>query len=225
MRNYILLLLLPIAIQSCCIGNYWGGKSCDDENILTKRVSFSPKENKSFIYPELIHKLNRKHSLNFLIRKPDIENSQLTSNAKITQTTLYWELEKALIHEEHTVVDPTVYKHWKLNHPKRTPKFDYIIEIMEAYSSEYSTAINNRVLLGSELTIKIINPISGQTVAILKKSTVPCTSGCEFKYTKCKVLEEKVLKTKVNYPENFLSVGFSFNDISELIKGLRIQKK
>ena len=225
MKNYILLLLLPIAIQSCCIGNYWGGKSCDDENILTKRVSFSPKENKSFIYPELIHKLNRKHSLNFLIRKPNIENSQLTSNAKITQTTLYWELEKALIHEEHTVVDPTVYKHWKLNHPERTPKFDYIIEIMEAYSSEYSTAINNRVLLGSELTIKIINPISGQTVAILKKSTVPCTSGCEFTYTKCKVLEEKALKTKVNYPENFLSVGFSFNDISELIKGLRMQKK
>ena len=99
MRNYILLLLLPIAIQSCCVRNYWGGRSCDDENILTKRVSFSPKENKSFIYPELIHKLNRKHSLNFLIRKPNIENSQLTSNAKITQTTLYWELEKALIHE------------------------------------------------------------------------------------------------------------------------------
>ena len=96
---------------------------------------------------------------------------------------------------------------------------------MDAYSSEYSAAVNNKVLLGNELIIKIINPISGQTVAILKKSTVPCTSGCEFTYTKCKVLEEKALKTKVNYPENFLSVGFSFNDISELIKGLRMQKK
>ena len=225
MRNHILLLLLPIAIQSCCVGNYRVCKSCDDENILTKRVSVSPKENKSFIYPELIHKLNRKHSLNFLIRKPNIENSQLTSNAKINKTNLYWELEKALINEKHTVVDPAIYKHWKLNNPIRTPKFDYIIEIMEAYSTKYHIGINNKILLGSELIIKIINPISGQTVGILKKSSVPCTSGCEFKYTNCEFLEEKVLKTKINYPNNFLSVGFSHDDISEVIKSLRMQKK
>ena len=53
---------------------------------------------------------------------------------------------------------------------------------MDAYSSEYSAAVNNKVLLGNELIIKIINPISGQTVAILKKSIIPCTGGCEFKY-------------------------------------------
>ena len=222
MKNYILFLLFPIAIQSCCIGPYWGGKSCDDETILTKRVLLNSKENKSFIYPELIHQINRKHSLSFLIRKPNIEYSQLTSSAQINQTTLYWELEKALINEQHTVVDPAVYKHWKSNHPERKPKFDYIIEIMEAYSTKHSIGINNRVLSGSKLIIKIINPISGQTVAILKKSTVPCTSGCEFRYTNCEFLEEKVLKTKVNYPGNFLSAGFSFNDISELVKSLRM---
>jgi len=225
MKNYFLFLLFVITIQSCSKRPYWGNKRCDEKNIMVKRVTFNTNKNRSFIYPELIHQLNRKHSLSFLIRKPNIENSQLTSNAKINKTNLYWELEKALINEKHTVVDPAIYKHWKLNNPIRTPKFDYIIEIMEAYSTKYHIGINNKILLGSELIIKIINPISGQTVGILKKSSVPCTSGCEFKYTNCEFLEEKVLKTKINYPNNFLSVGFSHDDISEVIKSLRMQKK
>jgi hypothetical protein len=214
-----------LIFQSCCIRSNGWGKICDNKNILTKRVTFNPNQNKSFIYPELIHQLNRKHALSFLIRKPSIQNSQLTSHAKIDQTTLVWELEKALVHEQHVVVDPEVYRHWKLNNPSRTPKFDYIIEIMEAYSTKYFTGINKGFLLGSKLIIKIINPISGQTVGILKKSSIPCTSGCEFKYTECQILEKKVLKTKINYPTNFLSTGFSFDDISELIKSLRLQNQ
>lgn len=225
MKNHILILLSLLIFQSCCMrsSGRWG--NCDDKTILTKRVTFKPSQNKSFIYPELIHQLNRKHALSFLIRKPNIENSQLTSHAKIDQTTLFWELEKALVREQHTVVDPEVYRHWKLNNPSRTPKFDYIIEIMEAYSTKHFTGINNKILLGTKLIIKIINPISGQTVGILKKSSVPCTSGCDFKYTECQFLEEKALKTKINYPINFLSTGFSIDDISELIKDLRSQNK
>ena len=96
---------------------------------------------------------------------------------------------------------------------------------MEAFSPKFATGIHKRVLEGSRVSIKIINPVSGQTVGILKHSSIPCTSGCEFKYTECKLLEGTVLKTKFGYPKNYISNAFSLSDIEGLVKSLRSKSK
>lgn len=222
MKHLILTCLATITFQSCQL-SLWISKRnlCNDEIVNTKKINFPKSEGSSFLYPELVNKINSKHSLSFLIRKENLETSELTSDVKTDITSLQWALEKALINEQHTVVDPAIYEIWKSNNKERKPKFDYIIEIMEAYSTSYSTGIHNRYLEGIQLTIKIINPISGQTVGILKKATVPCTSGCEIKYTECLITEEITLPRKIGYPKNFISKGFSINDLTQLVKSIR----
>lgn len=221
--KYGIIILLTINLASCSIYN-GGVTKCNDKVIFTKKVTFQTSNEETILYPEFIHKINRKHCLNFLIRKPNLEKSEFTTNYKNKATSLHWALEKALVQENHTVVDPSLYDHWKLKNPDRSPKFDYILEIMEAYSRAYTTNVRNKILFGTELTIKIINPVTTQTVGILQKSITPCTSGCEFKYTECELLEEKVLPKKKGYPKNFLSQEFSINDIAELITEMRKQK-
>lgn len=222
MKHWV-IIGLTLSLQSCSI---FGGRKtlCDNKVILTKKVTFKSHNDETILYPEFINKINRKHSLNFVIRKPNIEKSELTTDYQNNSTSLHWALEKALIEENHTVVDPSIYDQWKLKNPDRNPTFDYILEIMEAYSKAYPTNVQNKTLYGTELTIKIINPVTAQTVGILKKSIIPCTSGCEFKYTECELLEEKVLPKKKGYPLNFLSQGFSIYDINELVKEMRIHK-
>ncbi len=222
MKHWV-IIGLTLSLQSCSI---FGGRKtlCDNKVILTKKVTFQSHNDETILYPEFINKINRKHSLNFVIRKPNIEKSELTTDYQNNSTSLHWALEKALIEENHTVVDPSIYDQWKLKNPDRSPTFDYILEIMEAYSKAYPIGVRNKTLYGTELTIKIINPVTAQTVGILKKSITPCTSGCEFKFTECEFIEEKVLPKKKGYPQNFLSQGFSINDITELVVEMRKKK-
>ena len=221
MKKGILAIIILLSLQSCnCL--YWTNqKSCKKQIPITKKVVFETEETDNFVYPEFVNKLKRKHSISFLIRKAEFDTNNLTSNSKLQSTDLYWELEKALILDQHTVIDPSLYHKWKSTNKERSPKFDYILEIMEAYSTQHSTGINNRYLLGSKLIIKIINPITHQTVGILNSISTPCTSGCEFTYTDCKIIEEKVLKTKYSKPQNFLSKGFSNSKISNLVQQMR----
>jgi hypothetical protein len=110
---------------------------------------------------------------------------------------------------------------FKIQNSKRSPKFDFILEIMEASSLNFHAGIKNKILKGSFLTIKIINPITTQTVGILRNNRIPCTSGCEFKYTECEIKSQIALPIKASYPKNFLSEGFSTNVIYEIVRLMR----
>ena len=221
MKNLIFIPICIFILQSCCSFHFGRRNLCKDQTPVTKEITFEVEKNKNFLYPEFVNKLKRKHSLSFLIRKPEFDLNNLTSNSKLESTNLYWELEKALIYNQHTVIDPSLYHKWKSDNNDRNPKFDYIIEVMEAYSTQHPTGIKNRLLLGSKLIIKIINPITSQTVGILNNTTTPCTSGCEFTYTNCEIQDARILKTKYGKPQNFMSAGFSNADISILVQKIR----
>ena len=221
MRKLVFTSVTLLFFQSCSFNIGFSRNSCDDENLITKIVRFKPNETRSFLYPEFLNKSKNKHSMSFLIRKPQMEMNTLTSNINFKNENLYWILEKALIREQHTVVDPSLYNDWKTKNSKRSPKFDFILEIMEASSINFHTGIKNKILKGSFLTIKIINPITTQTVGILQNNRTPCTSGCEFKYTECEIKSQIALPIKTSYPKNFLSQGFSTNDIYEIVRLMR----
>lgn len=216
LRNLI-ILLLPISFQSCSYHAWSENRNCDIENPITKKVEFENSSPASFLYPEIINDLKRKSSLSFLIRKPTFLDNELTTAQNIKSEELYWSLEKALVYNKHIVIDPSVYEKWKGNHQDRKPKFDYILEVMEARSVQYSIGIHHKSYYGSQLTIRIINPITAQIVGVLNHSSTPCTSGCEITYNKCQITDETVLKRRYGRPVNYLSNGFSMNDVNELI--------
>jgi hypothetical protein len=65
------------------------------------------------------------------------------------------------------VIDSSVYENWKHNNKNRKPKFDYILELMEARSIAFLTGVHHKIYYGSQLTIRIINPVTAQFINVL----------------------------------------------------------
>ncbi len=224
MIRKISLLLICFSLQSCYStfhSNWWSKNKCKEGELQTKKVEFKNTAPNSFLYPEFINDLRRKSSISFLIRKPTLLKNELTSTQNISEVEIYWALEKSLVLNKHIVIDPAVYDNWKKGNNSRKPPFDYILEIMETRSVSYATGIHNISYYGSLLSIRIINPITAQTVGILNHSSTPCTSGCEITYNNCSITNEEVLKRGPNKPINYKSQGFSINDVNDLIAKLR----
>jgi hypothetical protein len=224
MIRKILTILFLFILQSCNCNfhtKWWLKNKCKEGEVKTKTIEFKNTAPESFLYPEFINNLRRKSSVSFIIRKQSLLKNELTSTQDVKSLELYWALEKSLVYNTHIVIDPTVYDKWQKGNKDRNPPFDYIIEIMEARNVSYPTNIHNRQYYGSLLSIRIINPVTAQIVGILNHSSTPCTSGCEITYNDCTIKDEKVLKTKTNRPTNYLSKGFSMNDVNDLISKLR----
>lgn len=188
-------LLVSLAI----LGFMLSCKSLPEPIPQQKNVKFEKQGKDDFFSPNFRRTLDSNYQMSFVVRASAEPISEIVSEDLDLIDKPALELENSLIRNYFRIIDRSIYHDLECTNEDLPYPFDYIIEIVQMEETRHYTGIifnhdYHHFLTGKIMTVKIVDPTSGEVVALLSSEYVPCPDGCKIKYDANKILNIEYFK-------------------------------